>query len=288
MILSTHGIVGSQMASASFLLDAYPSAAAAYSLRKLRSAYTGSAIRVRRSSDNTEQDIGFTSSGNLNTTSLTTFCSGGEGFITTWYDQSGNAKNATQTTASNQPLIVFAGSVINVNSKPSIDFGLTSASYFLQVPTATLTATNLLSYFHVAKVNTFTNSNAGVFAPTSTNSVGIEILQHDVISTPSLLRLNGVAKNTTTNNLWTNNAQGMFSFVTNATDTKAYKNNSNVTLANNSAMGNLSYTGIYAIGRYAGPNYMSGNFQELIIYQIDQNSNLTGIQNNINSYYAIY
>jgi hypothetical protein len=61
-----------------------------------------------------------------------------------------------------------------------------------------------------------------------------------------------------------------------------------VTLANNSAMGNLSYTGIYAIGRYAGANYMSGNFQELIIYQIDQNSNLTGIQNNINSYYAIY
>ena len=41
------------------LLDQYGDAAAAYSLRKLRSGYTGSAIRVRRSSDNTERDIGF-------------------------------------------------------------------------------------------------------------------------------------------------------------------------------------------------------------------------------------
>jgi hypothetical protein len=34
-------------------------AAAAYSLRKLRAAYTGSAVRVRRSSNNAELDIGF-------------------------------------------------------------------------------------------------------------------------------------------------------------------------------------------------------------------------------------
>ena len=34
----------------SLLLDTYPNAAVAYSLRKLRTAYSGSAIRVRRSS----------------------------------------------------------------------------------------------------------------------------------------------------------------------------------------------------------------------------------------------
>jgi len=47
------------------LLDTYPDAAAAYSLRKLRADYSGSAVRVRRSSDNTEQDIGFTTQGEL-------------------------------------------------------------------------------------------------------------------------------------------------------------------------------------------------------------------------------
>jgi len=55
------------------LLDLFPNAAAAYSLRKLRAAYSGSAVRVRRSSDNTEQDIGFTTQGELDTTSLLSF-----------------------------------------------------------------------------------------------------------------------------------------------------------------------------------------------------------------------
>jgi hypothetical protein len=41
------------------LLDQYPNAAVAYSLRKLRDAYTGPAIRVRRAVDNAEQDFGF-------------------------------------------------------------------------------------------------------------------------------------------------------------------------------------------------------------------------------------
>jgi len=55
------------------LLDTYSGAAAAYSLRKLRTVYAGSAIRVRRSSDNTETDIGFNSSNGLDTTSLLSF-----------------------------------------------------------------------------------------------------------------------------------------------------------------------------------------------------------------------
>ena len=58
------------------LLDLYPGAAAAYSLRHLRTAYTGSAIQVRRSSDDTLQDIGFVD-GNLDTASLLSFVGSG-------------------------------------------------------------------------------------------------------------------------------------------------------------------------------------------------------------------
>jgi hypothetical protein len=103
------------------LLDDYPNAAAAYSLRKLRTAYTGNAIRVRRASDNTEQNIGFVNN-ELDTASLTSFCSGTNGFVTTWYDQSGNGYDATQTTGANQPQIVSSGSVILDNGKPSLQF----------------------------------------------------------------------------------------------------------------------------------------------------------------------
>jgi len=55
------------------LLDTYPNAAVAYSLRKLRSAYTGSAINVRRGFDSAEQDFGFDSSGNLDTDGIINF-----------------------------------------------------------------------------------------------------------------------------------------------------------------------------------------------------------------------
>lgn len=96
------------------LLDLYPNAAAAYSLRKLRSAYTGSAIRVRRSSDNTEQDIGFTISGDLDTSSLTSFCGSGNGFVTTWYDQSGNNLNFYNSTAIYQPQVYSNGTILKM------------------------------------------------------------------------------------------------------------------------------------------------------------------------------
>ena len=55
------------------LLDLFPNAAAAYSLRKLRSGYTGSAVRVRRDVDGTELDFGFDSNGNLDTSSILDF-----------------------------------------------------------------------------------------------------------------------------------------------------------------------------------------------------------------------
>lgn len=100
-------------------LIATPSAAA-YSVRKMRAAYTGLALRVRRSSDNAEQDIGFNSLGNLNTEALLAFTGAGSGFVTTWYDQSGNVRNAVQATAVLQPRIVNSGTMEAINGKPAV------------------------------------------------------------------------------------------------------------------------------------------------------------------------
>lgn len=97
------------------------SSSAAYSVRKLRYSYLGNAIRVRRSSDNAETDIGFVN-GTLDTTTLLTFCGVGSGFVTTWYDQSGNGKNALQTTAARQSRIVNLGAIDTFSDKPSVYF----------------------------------------------------------------------------------------------------------------------------------------------------------------------
>ena len=55
------------------LLDMYPNAQVAYSLRKLRSSYSGSAIRVRRSVDNIEEDFGFRTNGDLDAEGIESF-----------------------------------------------------------------------------------------------------------------------------------------------------------------------------------------------------------------------
>ena len=95
--------------------------AAAYSLRLLNSNYIGNAIRIRRSSDNAETDIGFVN-GVLNESALMLFVGADSGFITIWYDQSGNGNNAIQTTATNQPLIVEAGAIVTSGGKVGIRY----------------------------------------------------------------------------------------------------------------------------------------------------------------------
>lgn len=81
-----------ETAPASYLLDDITATpAAAYSVRKLRSAYAGNCVRVRRLSDNTETNIGFNSNGNIDRSAMLAFGSSLQ--IVKWYDQSGNSRD---------------------------------------------------------------------------------------------------------------------------------------------------------------------------------------------------
>lgn len=110
-----------------YLVDLVGSPLVAYSNRKLSSAYAGSAAQIRRSSDNSLSDIGF-SSEDFDTSAFSAFIGGGTGSVRRWYDQSGNGVNATQTTNGSQLLIELN----QVNSKPTLlnasgkDMSLTS------------------------------------------------------------------------------------------------------------------------------------------------------------------
>lgn len=133
-------------ASSSILDRLSVSSSAAYSLRKLRNAYTGNAIRVRRSSDNAEADIGFTTSGDLDTVALLAHCGAGSGFVTTWYDQSGNGRNATQTTAGSQPQIVSNGVLDISNGKPAIRFNGSNTFFSgVSLPLSQLTLSSVMN-----------------------------------------------------------------------------------------------------------------------------------------------
>jgi hypothetical protein len=144
-------------------LDSVGSSVAAYSLRKLRNAYTGYAIRVRRSSDSTTQDIGFDLGGNLDVNALVDFVGTGSGYVTTWYDQSGNARDATQATAGSQPRIVNAGAIDMQNGRPAI--------YFASTSLATATFTGYGTAYHVQVVAKSTGSGC-MLAKTNVNVPG--------------------------------------------------------------------------------------------------------------------
>lgn len=130
-----------------YLLDLYPNAAYAFSHRKLRSDYTGFAAQVRRSSDNATQDIGFVSD-EIDISAISTFVGAGNGFALTWYDQSGNSRNATQVTAGDQPTMVVSGTVQTANGKSILVFdgvnSFMSLTAFMPQPS---------TYFIVAKTN---------------------------------------------------------------------------------------------------------------------------------------
>ena len=127
-----------------FVFQAYPltalsaTAAAAYSLRKLYCSYAGKAINVRSSAVGTPtMDIGFTANGDLDTATLKTFIGANNGFIATWYDQSGNANNVTQATTTAQPQLVNAGVIYRQNTMPTAVFNGTS-SYLSMTYSTTL------------------------------------------------------------------------------------------------------------------------------------------------------
>lgn len=119
---------------------------AAYSTRLLRTAYNGFCLRVRRSLDNAEANVAFNASSKRisansavtiaaagssglsvgATMSFSAFYNGTSCFVTTWYDQSGNGRDAVQNTNNSQPRIVNAGIMDALNTWPALTFQNTS------------------------------------------------------------------------------------------------------------------------------------------------------------------
>jgi PKD repeat protein len=257
------------------LLDTFPNAAAAYSLRLLRLAYTGSAIRVRRSNDNAEQDIGFVNDV-LDTTALLSFVGANNGFVVTWYDQSGNGHNASQTTQANQPRIVNGGVVELAGGVPSIrwvkgqNYRLVNSTVSISQPITTFSVTKLISPLNDSAIyDSFNNvqsillndalnlqmfSGSGLtIEPNNTNLRLITTLRN---STNSLARANGVLA--VSGNAGTNALSGL-------------------------SIGNVRGNPSPA---FAGVDY-SGHISELIFYPSNQTSNFTGIETNIQTFYGI-
>ena len=193
---------------------------------------------------------------------MLTFCGAGNGFVTTWYDQSGNAKNITQTTAANQPQIVSSGSVLVYNSKPAMTFDGSSDAFSIDLSGfATTTQFYVLNtsdtqylYPHFSSFRYGWVAQQGSSTSGAPNSYG----------SPSLYVNNSLFSGTTRNDVY-NILNGYKAVCHQAADSFA----------------------LWQFGDYSGFN-VACNLQEFIYYGSNQSTNRTGIFSNINTFYSIY
>ena len=258
-----------------YLLDDYGGATEAYSLRRLSSTYTGYAIKVRRDSDQALQDIGFDSLTNgLDISSLESFCSGTDGFVHTWYDQSGNGNNATQTIASAQPKIVSNGSTITQNGKPIIKADASYNHFHMNVSGQnnpnTIRSQFAVTYLGVQNVENFrsimsTINDGGdryLFAADSGST------SNPFAGSARDLYLNGASVSIGNRDKMYNDMQGQkSSFIV------------STSLVANNKLVNIGWVA-------QGWNMYST--QEIIFYPTDEINNRQGVETNINDFYSIY
>lgn len=294
------------------LLDQFPGAGAAWSLRKLRTNYNGPCIRVRRSSDNTEKNIGFINN-QLDITDLINFTGTGHAFISVFYNQSvREAYDLIQPATERQPKIVDSGLIITENNKPALSFDgiddymevLASQDKFIELHSskslvniiAKIGYTENLSFSHhlVDSGGTY-DLNIGYSLYYSTSETLFKTLVNTIRN-----GANSIVFNQKSNTFLTNR-QSVIQVDVDVSNTILKERstiiiNNNTVIKENQTSGSLSTaiaskTFKIGVAQRIGNtliNYHHGTMQEIVIYLNDQSANRPFIGSNINSYYNVY
>ena len=194
-----------------------------------------------------------------------------DGFVETWYDQSGNSKDATQATANLQPKIVNAGSLLT----DGIDFDGTDQVGLL---TGSFSLTQAFTTFSVSHTDETSNSQ-GIWS-TAASAGG-------TLNSISFFRGDdGFAVNAGS----TLTTAGTIDYVADRTylQTNVVNGGSSSVFVDGAtgATGNAGSTnpsGILIIGYFRSGGYfpLNGAIKELIIYDSDQTSNRATLETNI-------
>jgi len=253
------------------LLDAYPGAAAAYSLRNLSILQNPYVVRVRRSSDNTESDFTATQ---VSDGTLTTFCGAGDGFVRTWYDQSGNNYHMTQTATAAQPLVVSSGTLQTLSAKPTLVFD--GANDRMNQPTGAnwQSISCVVNYTkNFTQFGDFDSVIGGIDTAGSNGGIGI-------------------IGNTGSTALRTGGSWGDEFYYNGATYTPgasvfpSITSKALITFISTDAVSGV--TGLQIAADRNQGRFWGGAISEIIIHPSNQSANRAAIESNINSHYSIY
>ena len=187
------------------------------------------------------------------------------GFVQTWYDQSGEANDAVQTTAANQPKIV--GEV--TSGQPHAFLGaieFDGLDDFLDLTTDLTSQPYSTFSVYSATQNTSYIYSGGTLPATGRRSTGAYIMHHGAVLTGGTHP----------------DAEILGTYLANGVSSEIFSNGTSVVSGN---AGNTSDTIQYVFGRPA--NAFGGTAKELIIYNSDQSSNRPAIETNIANQYGI-
>ena len=305
--IGTNLIFGNQLIK---ILDIFPTAHHAYSLRKLRSAYSGFCLRIRRTTTTpsvttTTVDLSFDSNNTISLNSAITYVSGTATtatnlgqfcasilngytnpdlvninqniFVVTWFDQSGNGKNPTNATAGQQPRLVNGGNLETSGGKVAVRFTRASSNN-LSITDTTANINNMSSYW------------VGAFVTTVINQIGYSLATANRFYFPYIPGANTFAAyNTSTTAIQLDTGV--------STNRKLYELlapsplNSSVAQgwSNGFAQGTRAIATATTTNIQIGTgltNYFDGYIQEIIGYQ--SNTNREGKESNINSFWQIF
>ncbi len=206
---------------------------------------------------------------------------GGNGFVSIWYDQSGNGRNAGQTTPSSQAQIVSNGFVIidEATLKPTTTWtadrytiigGVSPITRYLSIGVLNRTAnSNVIAHIGVAGTISGVNGQQTLlWQPTTGN------IRSDMYS----------AVNHGTN---TNTGSFITTSEKNASNLKTVYLNGNALATTATQAPSTTGTFMNAFGQN-GNNFTTCRYQEYIYWDSEQSANRIGIETKINDYYAIY
>lgn len=262
--------------SATFLLDEYPGAAAAYSIRLLNGSYSGPLVRIRKDTGGQpEKDFypDFNNELSLNSgdgggTTLGSWIGSNNGYVVTWYSQAGiSGRDVTNSTASTQPKLLTAG-VFETNDNGNIALNYASGNFLRVTGVTGISTTNNEVY------TVFENDSIRGVLFYSPNFIYFETGSASSalsgVGSPSL-RVNGADDGAITSraNLYTSVG----------TTTKLFGVRDIVPTA-------YSEINILQFGAAVIPQI--GFLSEYIVWDSSQSGNRDGIETNINDYFNIY